>query len=314
MMSRLKTWRLKDGNGTEGDSLTLVLNSTDIEGLPPKGERYTVWLDDVKRDVFQISRRSATLNPRDVTLVLTVAPFTITDSTGFRERKSASWDNVPLGQIVKDCVTPHGFSVYTHPRLAKIMIEHCDRTEQSTPAFLNVLAKQFDAVAKPVNDKYVFVPTGEASSVSGKPIETLTLSQPALNQRGLPNFINVSTNLDGRTDFNGVKAFYHTTQDGERKEVQQGTEPFMMLGKDKNSEQEGKQAAAAALRRIKRQGRQFEIEAPPVASVFAEGIVILDASFPSAFQGKCSIDQVTFSGQGLQPTKMNITATLTGDA
>ncbi|MFM2481526.1 hypothetical protein [Celerinatantimonas sp. YJH-8] len=60
MMDRLQSWHLKDGNGTEGDSLSLTINSSDIDGIPPKGEQYTVYLGNVKRDVFQISQHTAT--------------------------------------------------------------------------------------------------------------------------------------------------------------------------------------------------------------------------------------------------------------
>ena len=313
MMSRLKSWRLKDGNGTEGDSLTLVINSDDIDGIPPKGERYSVMLGDVSRDEFQISKRSISLHPREITLVLTVAPFAITDETGYRERKSVSWDNTTLGQLVSDCVTPHGFSVFVHSRLQKIVIEHLDRCEESTPAFLNRLAKQYDAVAKPSEGRFVFVPIGEQRSASGKDIQSITLSLYQENEPRLPEFINVSADLDGRNDFSGVRAYYLSTADGSRKEVRLGSSPFKRIGKDKNSKAEAEQACSTELRKLQRQGRKITIDAPVNPTAFAEGIVIMDESFPRAFQGKCSIDQVSFSGQGLQPTRMVIQATLTGE-
>ncbi|CAG9001761.1 MAG: hypothetical protein CENE_03788 [Candidatus Celerinatantimonas neptuna] len=309
MMARLKSWHLKDANGVEGDSLTLSINSTDIDGIPPKGEQYTVYLGDVKRDIFQIAQRSATLRPSEVQLVLTVAPF-LANQSEFLKRQSASWDQVKLAQIISDTITPFGYDVFVHPRLAKIEIEHCDRTDESASAFLNRLAKQFDAYAKPVERLYVFVPMGEAKSISGKQIETITFTEPTDKQ---PNVVNVSAELDGRNGFNGVKAYYVTTQDGTRQEVSLGSSPFKQLGKDKNSKSEATQAAAAELRRLQRQGRKLTITATPNPKAFAEGLFVLDATFPRAFQGHCSIDEVEFSGQGLQPNQMTIHATLTGD-
>ncbi|MFM2485256.1 hypothetical protein [Celerinatantimonas yamalensis] len=85
MMDRLQSWHLKDGNGTEGDSLSLTIGSSDIDGIPPKGEQYTVYLDDIKRDVFQITQCTATTQPRTVQLVLTVAPF-LADQSEFLKR------------------------------------------------------------------------------------------------------------------------------------------------------------------------------------------------------------------------------------
>ncbi|NAW66707.1 contractile injection system protein, VgrG/Pvc8 family [Photobacterium halotolerans] len=313
MMSRLKSWRLEDGNGLEGDSLTLVLNSDDIDGLPPKGEPYLVKLGDVVRDTFQISKRSFGLSPREVTLVCTVAPFSITDSTGYRERKSASWDKTTLAQVVSDCVAPHGYAIFVHPRLQKIEIEHIDRTDESTQAFLSRLAKQFDAIAKPVNDTFVVVPIGEVKSATGKAIETITLSLPQLNQPGSAQLVNVSGDLDGRNDFNGVRAFYVSTNDGTKQEVKVGTSPFKLLGKDKNSKTEAEQACAAELRKLQREGRKVTIDAPANPAAFAEGLIVLDGTFPSVAAGTYSIDRVSLSGQGQQPARMSINATLTGD-
>ncbi|MFA0103073.1 hypothetical protein AB4359_22400, partial [Vibrio splendidus] len=73
LLARLKSWRLSDGNGIEGDSLSLTINSDDIDGIPPKGEKYSVYLGEVLRDEFQISKRSISLHPREVVLVLSVA-------------------------------------------------------------------------------------------------------------------------------------------------------------------------------------------------------------------------------------------------
>lgn len=313
ILSRLKSWRLTDGNGTEGDNLTLTINADDIDGIPSKGEKYTVYLGQVKRDVFEISQRSIELLPREIKLVLTVSPFSINDVTGYRERKSFSWDNTTLSQVVSDCVTPHGFAFFVHPGLQKTVIQHVDRTEESTPAFLNRLAKQYDAVAKPVEDKYIFVPIGKQTSATGADIESITLSLPRGNTTENTHFIRLSADLDGRSEFNGVRAFYVSTEDGTRQEVKTGSKPFKLLGKDKNSKVEAEQACATELRKIQRTGRKVSINAPVNTAAFAEGIVILDVSFPLAFQGKCSIDSVTISGAGLQPTRMSISATLTGE-
>ncbi|MEZ8970003.1 hypothetical protein AB6E36_05860 [Vibrio cyclitrophicus] len=313
LLARLKSWRLSDGNGIEGDSLSLTINSDDIDGIPPKGEKYSVYLGEVLRDEFQISKRSISLHPREVVLVLSVAPFSIKDETGYRERKSMSWDNTTLAQIVADNVAPHGFQAFVHARLQKIEIEHIDRTDESTPSFLYRLAKQYDAVAKPIDGRFIFAPKGEARSASGKDIETVTLSQPSGNHPQLPNFTNVSIDLDGRTDVTGVKAFYLSTENGTRQEIRKGKAPFRSIGKDRNSQQEAEQACASELRKMQREGRKLSIEAPPNPAVFAEGLLVLDSSFPGVFQGTCSIDSVSISGQGLQPRRMSIKATLTGE-
>ncbi|PMJ89829.1 hypothetical protein [Vibrio sp. 10N.261.55.A7] len=312
MMGLLKSWQLTDGNALEGDSLTLSIFSEDIDGIPPKGEKYKVYVGNVFRDEFIISKRSVSLNPRVLRLVLSVAPFSITDSTEYRSRKSASWNNVTIAKVVADCVTPHGFSIFVHPRLQKIEIENVDRTDESTSAFIFRLAKQYDAVAKIVDGVYVIAPKGEVIAASGKRVETITLSCPDSSELKSAEFLNVDVDLDGRDDFNGVKAFHLSTDSGTRKEVVVGSSPFKSIGKDCNSLSEAQQACSTELRRIQREGRKVTINASPNPLTFAEGLVVLDDSFPSAFRGTCSIDSVNFTGRGRQVKTMMIQATSTG--
>lgn len=312
MMELLKTWQLTDANGVEGDSLTLSIFSEDVDGIPQKGEKYKVYLCDVYRDEFQISKRSLSLSPRELRLILSVAPFSVTDDTEYRAKRSASWNDATIYEIVTDCVAPHGFSVFVHPKLQNIKIEHIDRTDESAPAFIRRLAKQFDAISKIVEDRYVIAPKGETRSASGKNIETITLSHLDV-KKGVPSeFVNVDIDLDGRDEFNGVRASYLTTESGDRIEVMVGERPFKLIGRDYQSEAEAEQACNTELRRIQREGRKLTITAPPNPLAFAEGIAVLDASFPRAFQGECSIDSVTFTGRGRQPSSMTIQATALG--
>lgn len=310
MMELLKNWQLTDGNGIENDSLSMTLFSENVDGIPPKGEKYQVFLGDTYRDEFQISKRSISLRPREVRLVLCVAPFNILDSTGYRERKSSSWDNASISQIASDCVTPHGFTVFVHPELQNIQIEHIDRTEESTSAFIYRLAKQYDAVAKIVDGKYVIAPKGKAKSATGKEIETITLSLP---NNSTSDFTNIEIDLDGRDEFLGVKSYYLSTDSGERVEVLAGNLPYKVMRDEFSCQSEAEQACSTELRRIQRNGRILTISALPNETAFAEGLVVIDNTFPSAFRGTCSIDSVCFSGRGRQATNMTIQATLTGE-
>lgn len=311
MMQRLQSWSLKDGTGTKGDSLTLSINSTDIDGIPPKGEIYQVYLDNVKRDIFQIAQRRASLHPCEVNLVLTAAPYLVDENAKLVERQSASWDQTTLEQVIYDSLSPLGYDVWVHPQFRSVQIEHCDRTDESAAAFIRRLASQYDAVQKPVdNSKYVFLPSGQSQSASQQSIETIQLTIPAVNHPSLPNFVNVTADLDGRNAYRGVQAWYVSCVDGSRKQMQIGQKPFKLLGRDKNSQTEAQHAAEAELRRIKRLGRKLTIQAPVNPKVFSEGLVELDATFPRAFQGTCSVDEVTFTGQGLQTRQMTIQATL----
>lgn len=310
MMELLKNWQLTDGNGIENDSLSMTLFSENVDGIPAKGEKYQVYIGNTYRDEFQISKRSISLRPSEVRLVLCVAPFNILDTTGYRERKSSSWSNASINQIVSDCVTPHGFSVFVHPELQKIRIESMHRTEESTSAFIYRLAKQYDAVAKIVDGTYVIAPKGKAKSATGKKIETITLS---LNDKQASDLTNIEIDLDGRDDFLGVKGYYLSTDLGERVAVVVGSTPCKVIRNEFSTQREAEQACSTELRRIQREGQRVTISALPNEKAFAEGLVVIDNTFPSAFRGTSSIDSVCFSGRGRQVSTMTIQATLTGE-
>lgn len=310
IMERLKSWQLSDGNGIESDSLSLTLFSDDVDGIPAKGEKYKAYLGDTYRDEFQISKRSISFQPRELRLVLCVAPFNVLDSTGYRERLSYSWSNATIEQIVTECVSKHGFSVFVHPELQKIKIESIHRTEESTSAFIRRLAEQYDSVSKIVDGKYIIAPKGKAKSATGKEIETITLS---LADGQVSTINNIEIDLDGRDDFLGVKGYYLSTGSGERVEVIVGSTPCKVIRSEFATLPEAEQACSTELRRIQREGQRVSVSALPNENAFAEGLLVIDNSFPSAFRGTSSIDSVCFSGRGRQVTNMQIQATLTGE-
>ncbi|MFA0690638.1 hypothetical protein [Vibrio splendidus] len=314
MLKNLMRWSLNDANGADGDSLKLTLSSIDVDGLPPKGEQYQVLLGDVERGTYKISSRSFSIQPRSIDITMTVAPLSSKDSTDFRARANGSWHNTTLGQVVVDCVTPHGYHAIVAPELQKIEIESLYRTDESLHSFLRRLAKQYDAISKPVdNDGFIFVPKGKAISATGLDIESIVLSLPRLNEPQSSEFVNVSGELDGRDDFNGVTAFYSQAADGSKRSVQVGSSPFKRIGQEQNSEQEAIQAASAELRKLQRQGRKLSIDAPVMANAFAEGLLVLDKSFPDVAQGKYSIDSLRISGSGRSAKRMALAVTLTGE-
>ncbi|WP_241906676.1 hypothetical protein [Vibrio splendidus] len=307
-------WSLSDANGSDGDSLTLTLSSVNVDGLPPKGEQYQVMLDGVDRGSFKISNRSFSIQPRTVDITMTVAPLSLKDNTGYRSRSNGSWHNTTLGQVIVDCVTPHGFTAIVAPELQKIEIENLYRTDESVHAFLRRLAKQYDAISKPVeNGGFIFVPKGKAVSATGLSIESIMLSLPLVNEPQSSKFVNVTGELDGRDDFSGVETFFTRMEDGTKQPVQIGRAPFKRLSQEQSNEKEAIQTASAELRKIQRQGRKLSIDAPVMANAFAEGLLVLDKSFPDVAQGKYSIDSVRISGSGRSAKRMALAATLTGE-
>ncbi|WP_374708490.1 contractile injection system protein, VgrG/Pvc8 family [Buttiauxella selenatireducens] len=90
-----------------------------------------------------------------ITITATAAPFEKKDKTGFRQRRSASWDNTTLGEIFQTIAQRHNLSPRMDARLSSFTYPHTDQINETDSAFLNRLAEEHDAVAKPVNGAYI---------------------------------------------------------------------------------------------------------------------------------------------------------------
>jgi hypothetical protein len=91
--------------------------------------------------------------------------------------KSRSWDNLTLGALVATIAAEHGYAPAIGAALGEIVLVHVDQTDESDLNLLSRLATQYGAVSKPAGGKLLFLPVGEAKSLSGAPLETVPLSR-----------------------------------------------------------------------------------------------------------------------------------------
>lgn len=190
--NRLTSWERIDAAGTQSDQLTLHIDTTGQIGLPKEGAVLT-WLEGygdnlIDKGQFKITRIVPKLFPPSVTIVATAAPFQVEDKTGFKERRTRIFENVSLADLFRQVVTPHGFS----PRVAKefesVVLDHMDQTDS---AFLTRIARERDAIAKPVNELYVLAKRGQVKTITGQAIPPVVVGVPSQNTPNeLGQFIN----------------------------------------------------------------------------------------------------------------------------
>ncbi|WP_233407795.1 contractile injection system protein, VgrG/Pvc8 family [Marinomonas spartinae] len=222
-----------DAAGTQSDQLTIHIDTTGQTCLPKEGAVLT-WLEGygdnlIDKDQFKITRIVPKLFPPSVTIVATAAPFQVEDKTGFKERRTRTFENVSLADLFRQVVTPHGFS----PRVAKefesIVLEHMDQTDETDSAFLTRLARERDAIAKPVNDLYVLAKRGQVKTITGQTMPPVVVSLPSQNTPSEGQFINCQLDRPSRSAITGVKANWTNHNTGEEHTVQVGTAPFKKL-------------------------------------------------------------------------------------
>lgn len=303
IMQRLRAWSLTDSSGYEADSVKLVIDSQDVDGLPDDGEVYAVSLGQVNRGDFQISKRQLSINPLTLTLILTPKPFNITDVTGYREKSSQSWENQTIATIVNDVIAKHGFDVYVHNAVSGITLDHIARTNETAHSFIQRLARQFDCFAKIVDSRrYVFAPRGKTADAIGQPIETLTIDSP-------DDVSNFSAEFAGSISHNGVKARYQTETMDKPELISLGSAPFKFLTDKFVDKAQAEREASAAMVKLKREGTEINLTLPINASAAAEGLMVLGEGFPAIARGTYSIDRVVFNDR----QQMSITASLPSD-
>jgi len=311
---RLISWQHIDAAGIESDQLTLTLNLEGLEGLPSLGGKIGLrvgYLESglVDKGEFVISRRTPSLFPLRLTLVATAAPFSAADQTGFKQRRTASHGPTTLGALFRELTSRHGFSPRVAPELALIKIAHIDQSNETDMGFLTRLAFIHDAVAKPINELYVLARRGQAKSLSGKVLPDTRLSVTRNNHPGDRAFISATFEETARAKYQGCKTSWWDAAAGQVRVEQSGSAPFKTLRQRYPSAEDAQAAAEGEVRRMLREALKVLIDCPGNPGLSAEGLVLLDTTWPDFMRGRWSIDKVTASGDRAKSYRCQIAAT-----
>ncbi|AMZ72367.1 MULTISPECIES: contractile injection system protein, VgrG/Pvc8 family [Pseudomonas] len=312
--ARLLSWTHVDAAGIESDQLTLTISLDGLEGLPSLGGKIGLrvgYLESglVDKGEFVITRRTPTLFPLRLTLVAMAAPFSAADQTGFKQRRSVSHGPTTLGALFRQLTSRHGFSPRVAPDLALIKIEHIDQSNETDMGFLTRLAHRYDAVAKPINELYVLARRGQAKSLSGKVLPEIKLSVTTNNRPGDQAFISAKLDETARAKYQGCKTRWWDATAGKLQVEESGLAPFKTLRQRFQNAADARAAGEGEVRRMMREALKVAIECPGNPGLSAEGIVLLDATWPDFMRGRWSIDKVTASGDREKSYRCLIDAT-----
>lgn len=311
---RLLSWTHVDAAGIESDQLTLVISLEGLEGLPSLGGKIGLrvgYLESglVDKGEFVITRRTPTLFPLRLTLVAMAAPFSAADQTGFKQRRSVSHGPTTLGALFRELTTRHGFSPRVAPELSLIKIEHIDQSNETDMGFLTRLAHRHDAVAKPINEWYVLARRGQAKSLSGKVLPEIKLSVTTNNRPGDQAFISAVLDETARAKYQGCKTRWWDAAAGKVQVEESGIAPFKILRQHFQSAEDARAAGEGEVRRLMREALKVAVECPGNPGLSAEGIVLLDPTWPDFMRGRWSIDKVTATGDREKSYRCKIDAT-----
>lgn len=310
---RLMHWSHTDAAGIETDRLELTLNIEGLEGLPSLSGKIGLRVGYaetglVEKGEFVITQRTPVLFPMRLMIVATAAPFSVADASGYRQRRSASYGPTTLGALFRQLVSRHGYSPRVAPALDSIVIAHIDQSNESDMAFITRLAKRYSAVTKPFNELYVLAEAGQAKSLSGQLLPEVKLSVTQDNRPGEQAFITAKLDEKSRSKYEGSRVTWWDCAGGKQRVVEVGSAPFKTLRQRCQNEAEARAVAEGELRRAGREGLKLLIDCPGNPLLAAEGLLLLDETWPSYMQGRWSITNVTHVGDPATGYRSSIAA------
>lgn len=246
---RLQSLSITECRQDEADTLDLTLDDHDNRlAIPKRGAVLEVaigWAGEqlVNKGKFTVNEVEVGGAPDYITIRARSASMT----KGMGERQEKSWHGQTLGAIVRAIAARHALKPAVDATLAAVTIPHIDQTQESDMSFLTRLAKRFDAVMTVKNQSLLFMPIGKGRTSSGRTLTALTIARGDGDQHRY--------HVSERETYAGVRAYWHSNTEGERKEVTIGGENNNNLKKLPEvypNEDEARRAATAEWQRVQR--------------------------------------------------------------
>lgn len=246
---RFISLRVTDEAGWQSDTMELQIDDRDRQVvLPRHGVQLTIFMGYrdqglTRMGLFTVDEVRFNGMPDSITIRGRAANFRNT----LKEQKTRSWEQVSIGDLVKTIAGEHELEPVTSDKLKDKVIEHVDQTEESDLHFLSRLSKDYDAISKPIENRLIFVPRGEARSATGKPMPVIELDRSDLG--------SCSFTMADRGKYEAVIAHWHDSATGKTNPVRVGpadSRPIYTLKGLQPDAEVAKSAATAKLQSLKR--------------------------------------------------------------
>lgn len=286
---RLISLLVSDEAGLKSDTVTIALDNRDRRvPMPSKGAVLQVSLGYQGKGVSFTGRYTVDeVSVSGVPLRMTVAGKAANMRAGLKERKTRSFSETTLGDLVAAVASDHSMKSKVSDDLASIALAQVDQTNESDIHLLTRLAADYGAVAKPANGFLLFVKRGQAKSVSGQLIPAVTIKE---NQVSSFRFT-----FADRGKYQSAVAHWHNAASGEREPVSAGSgSPAYTLRGSYPDQASAQAAAAAKLASLQRGEGVGSITLPGNPRIAAEGVVSL-SGFMGGIDGNWVASRVEHS-------------------
>lgn len=260
LQDRLISLSLTERRGTEADELRLELSDTDGKlAIPPSGAEISLslgWrtLPDgepvlIDKGVFKVDERGHDGPPYKIIIRARSADLT----RSFRTRRTQSWSDTTLGQVLEEIALRQGLQPRVDPALGAQAVDHLEQGRESDAAFLARLGRQHDALATVKAGRLLFAPASTSTTPGGDPIPLATITRADGDRH--------SWKETERGAYSGVIAEWQDRAAGQRRQVVVGSDDnAKRLGRTYASEAAARRAADAEWTRLNRGKAQFSLD------------------------------------------------------
>lgn len=241
LQGRLIRLTLADNRGFETDQLDIELDDGDDGlALPRRGATVALhlgWAGQALEDkgtyiVDEIEHSGA---PDRLTIHARSADL----RTGITTKRQRSFHGHTVGDIVRSVAAANDLTPAIGAALASIALEHIDQTDESDANLLTRIALDLDAITTVKAGRLLFVKAGQATTASGKPLDTVTLTRASGD--------NHRYHVADRAGYTAVRAHYHDKASATQKSVLVGNET---IDEDEENPNEPTAANTKTLRHI----------------------------------------------------------------
>jgi len=308
--SRLVSITVTDQATEQSDSCSIELANHDGKlFIPDEGQLISVSLgykNKLRRvGDFVVDSFSIDGPPDTITVSGKATPFAaVKGFKPFQTRKTRSWDQVTLGNLIRKVAGEAGLTAAVSPEFNGWLLHHLDQTNESDMNLLTRLARDWRAVMKVQMGYLIFVKRGEAVSISGTALASVVVDRSQCSRW--------SAQLGQRTKFSKVRTKFHDPATGKSMRVTASENDSMVEELDPDeidddgdatvyehpldySDQlSAEQGAKSILDQTQRGSQTVSVTIAGNPDVIAEGNVIL-TGFQPKMNGAWCIKTVTHS-------------------
>lgn len=292
LSENLISLNLTDQSGTQSDSLTLQLHDkAPGYSLPKTGAKLEVWLgydNDVQNmGVFIVNELELSGPPSTMTIKAQAAPMSPASGEfgQIQTQKNRSWENITIGDLVRTIAEEHKMTPVVGENLNAIKLEHIDQTSESDINLLTRIAKDHNALVKPVSGRLLFMEKGQGKTATGKEIPPIPI---------IPEDVTSwKVRIAERSKYQSVTTKWQDIESGEEKTFTAGTgKPELKTNYSYADQKAAEAAAKSRYETMQRGASLLSVTLPGSPDLKAEVLLTL-VGFRSAVDGDWVATRVT---------------------